>query len=151
MLMKNDNGNRYAQHEHLYKLVFGHGVDSIEGAVQRLFFALGFKNKLIGTTYLREAVGTWCDMPTSARVVLTADIYPNVARKFNSTAGRVERAIRNTLLDCYSNGRLIFFNDLVQSDVISAQYPPTNGEFLSSVVSWLRIQFRDRYRQLSFL
>ena len=146
-----DTNKTYPRHNFIYDMVVDEGVDTIEEAVQRLFFALGFKSKLSGTLFLKEAINTWCDFPSTTRVVLTAHIYPNVAKLFNSTPWRVERAIRNALLDCYSRGRLFYLNDLLKSDVISTTYPPTNGEFLSCVVSWLRIQFRNRYRQMSFL
>lgn len=148
--MKDDKRTNYPQHEFLYNLVVGNGIDNVEVAVQRLFFALGFKSKLLGTTYLKEAVKLWFALPTTKRVVMTSDIYPQIAIKLHSTSDRVERAIRNAIMDCYGNGKLIYFNDLVQSDVVSPKYAPTNGEFLSSVVSWLRIQCQ-RNRQLTFL
>lgn len=149
--MTNDRRNNYSQHTFLYNLVVGDGIDNLDVAVQRLFFALGFKSKLLGTTYLKEAIKLWHALPSTKRVVLTADVYPPIATKLKSTPDRVERAIRNSIHDCHVNGKLIYFNDLVQSDVISPKYVPTNGEFLSSVVSWLRIQCREQARQLSFL
>ena len=127
------------------------GIESIEDVVQMLFFALSFKSKLSGTVYLKEAIRYWYTLPAAKRVVMTTDIYPPVATKLYSTPDRVERAIRNAIIDCYRNGNLMLFNDLVQSDVISPKYAPTNGEFLSSVVSWLRVQSRERFRQMSFL
>ena len=149
--MTDDKHGKYPQHEFLYKMVVGDGIDSIDVAVQNLFFALGFKSKLSGTTYLKEAIKLWYSFPKTKRVVLTTDIYPYVAEKLGSTPDRVERAIRNSIIDCYVHGNLVSFNDLVQSDVVSRKYTPTNGELLSSIVSWLRIQCRDGYRQLSFL
>lgn len=149
--MKDDKRNNYSQHQFLFNLVVGDGIDSVDVAVQRLFFALGFKSKLLGTTYLKEAIKLWFDLPATKRVVLTTDIYPQIAEKLRSTPDRVERAIRNAIIDCYEHGKLIWFNDLVQSEVVCPPYKPTNGEFLSSVVCWLRIQCRKQARQLSFL
>lgn len=147
----NDKRNHYPQHEFMMRLVVGNGIESIDEAVQRLFFALGFKSKLVGTTYLKEAIKLWCGFPSTKRVVMSTDIYPSIATKLNSTLDRVERAIRNSIIDCYNNGKLIWFNDLVQSDVVSSKYAPTNGEFLSSVVSWLRIHSGAQNHQLTFL
>lgn len=146
-----NDGKRYPQHEFMMRLVVGDGIESIDDAVQRLFFALGFKSKLVGTTYLREAIKIWCGFPATRRVVMSVDIYPPIAKRLASTVDRVERAIRNAIIDCYNNAKMIWFNDLVQSDVVAATYAPTNGEFLSSVVSWLRIQSREHARQLTFL
>lgn len=149
--MHENKRNTYPQHDYIFKLVVGDGIENIDVAIQRLFFALGFKSKLLGTTYLKEAIKLWHDLPNTRRVVLTSDIYPPIATKLHSTSDRVERAIRNAIIDCNVNGRLILFNDLVQSEVVSLKYAPTNGEFLSSVVSWLNIQCRERARQLTFL
>ena len=147
----NDKRSNYPQHEFMMRLVVGDGIESIDEAVQRLFFALGFRNKLLGTTYLREAIKLWCGFSNTKRVVLTTDVYPSIAQKLGSTPDRVERAIRNAIIDCYDNGKIMWFNDLVQSDLVSLTYKPTNGEFISNVVSWLRIQSRQHARQLTFL
>ena len=147
----NEKRNHYPQHDFLMKMVMGDGIENIDETVQRLFFALGFKSKLVGTTYIKEAIKLWCGFPDTKRVVLTADVYPPIAQKLISTPDRVERAIRNSIIDCHDHGKLILLNDLVQSDIVSATYKPTNGEFLSSVVSWLRIQSRQNARQLTFL
>lgn len=143
--------NHYPHHDLMMKLVLGRGVDSIEEAVQRLFFALGFKSKLLGTTYLKESIWLWFAFPSTRRVVMTVDIYPSIAKRLNSTPERVERAIRNAIVDCYDNGKLIWYNDLVRSEIVCPPYKPTNGEFISSVVMWLRIQFPASAKQQSFL
>ena len=147
--MKENGRNNYPQHEFLYNLVVGDGVDNVNAAVERLLFALNFRSKLDGTAYIKEAIELWYNMPTNTRVVLSSDIYPQVATRLHSTAERVERSIRNALHDCYANGKLLLFNDLTQSEVVSTRYAPTNGEFISSVVSWLRIQRREQNRQMS--
>ena len=149
--MKDDKRNVYPQHEFMMRLVVGKGIESIDEAVQRLFFALGFRSKLHGTTYLKEAIKLWFGFPATKRVILTADIYPLIAKRLDSTPERVERAIRNAIFDCYDKGKLIWYNDLVRSEIVCPPYKPTNGEFISSVVSWLRIQCRAQSRQLSFL
>lgn len=147
----NEKHNQYPHHELMMKLVVGKGVESIDEAVQRLFFALGFKSKLLGTTYLKESIQLWFAFPSTRRVVMTLDIYPPIAKRLGSTPERVERAIRNAIIDCYDNGKLIWYNDLVRSEIVCPPYKPTNGEFISSVVTWLRIQFPSRVSQMSFL
>ena len=151
LIMRDNKHNHYPHHAFLYNLVVGDGIDNVDVAVARLLLALGFRSKLHGATYIKEAIKLWYDMPATARVVLSIDIYPQIATKLGSTAERVERSIRNAIHDCHHHGKLIWFNDLVQSDVVSAKYVPTNGEFLSSVVDWLRIQCRDNAKQMSFL
>lgn len=147
--MKTLARTNYPQHEFLYNLVVGDGIDSVDVTVERLLFALSFRSKLDGTVYIKEAIALWFSMPVASRVVLSTDIYPQVAAKLNSTAERVERNIRTAIHDCHGNGKLVLFNDLAQSEIILPHYVPTNAEFLSSVVSWLRIQCREQNRQMS--
>lgn len=147
--MRNEKRSHYPHHNYIYNLVVGDGIENVEVAIATLLLALGFRSKLDGTAYIEEALKLWFDTPSNTRVVLSSDIYPQIAENLNSTAERVERSIRNSLHDCYTHGKLFWFNDLVQSDVISARYFPTNCEFLSSVVSWLRIQCRGSNRQMS--
>ena len=147
----NEKRNLYPHHELIMKLVTGREVGSVDEAVQRLLFALGFKSKLLGTTYLKESILLWYGFPRNRRVMMTTDIYPRVAHRHNSTPERVERAIRNAIIDCDDNGKLIWYNDLVLCEIVCPPYKPTNGEFISSVVAWLRLQFPNRAKQLSFL
>lgn len=147
--MKDHRRNHYPHHEFLYSLVVGDGIDNVNVAIERLLFALSFRSKLDGTGYIKEAIALWYEMPATSRVVLSNDIYPQIAANVRSTSERVERSIRNALRDCHVHGKLIWLNDLVQSEIVSPRYAPTNGEFLSSVVSWLRIQHREHNRQMS--
>lgn len=146
MPVKDDAVNEsYLRHEHIYKFVVGDGTRDIDIVVGKLLIALGFKSKLIGTTYLKEAILCRYDRVDSCRIGLISDIYPAVADKLDSTVNRVERAIRNTINDCYSNGQLLYFNDLLQCQVISPTYAPTNGELLCSVVNWLQIERQQQH------
>ena len=134
----------YMHSKHRYEYVVGDGSNSIDIIVGRLLIALGFKSKLIGTAYLKEAILLRYSKPNTCRIGLISDIYPTVANKLDSTVNRVERAIRNTINDCYTNGELLRFNDLIQCQVISPVYAPTNGELLSSVVNWLQIEHQQQ-------
>lgn len=142
IVRKNDDGfnNGNLQYDEMYENIVGDGTNSIDVVVGRLLLVLGFKSKLIGTTYLREAILLRYSNPNARRKGLISDIYPAVAEKQESTVNRVERAIRNTINECYNRGTLISLNDLFKCQVISPVYAPTNGELLSSIVDWLQIE-----------
>lgn len=127
-------------HETMYQNIIGNGKDNVEIVVERLINALQFKRKLVGTIYLREAILNRFARVNVARVGLSCDVYPYVAKKLHSTVNRVERAIRNTINDCFEHGALQNFNYLMQSQVISPKYAPSNGELLSVIVSWLWLE-----------
>ncbi len=139
--MKDDSSDRkFLQHDFLYKFIIGDGTSDVNDVAERLLFALGFKSKLIGTQYLKEAIVLRFEMNGMVHTGLTSIIYPAVAQKFDSTVNRVERAIRNTINDCFDIGNLMALNDLTLCKIVSSAYPPTNGELLSSIVSWLQIE-----------
>ena len=141
--MHNSVTDNYSKHAQIYRFVMGDGSDALDVVLGRLLFALRFKNKLIGTNYLKEAIVARLQLPQHARVSLTRQVYSRVAEKLCSTVDRVERAIRNAIVDCHNHGSLLALNDLIQCNVVSKTYVPTNGEFISNVVSWLCLE-RDK-------
>lgn len=146
MLLKDNALNKsHLRHEYVYKFVVGDGTRNIDIVVGKLLIVLGFKSKLIGTAYLKEAILFRYDRADDCRMGLISDVYPAVADKLDSTVNRVERAIRNTINDSYLSGKLFYFNDLLQCQVISPTYVPTNGELLSSVVNWLQIERQQQH------
>lgn len=126
--------------EELYSVIVGDGTGDVTTAVGLLLTYLGFKNKLIGTSYLKEAILYRYQKVDIARMSLTGDIYLTVAHKMNSTVNRVERAIRNSISDCNDNGNLIAYNDLIHGQLVNTEFPPTNGELISSMVNWLQLE-----------
>lgn len=126
--------------EELYNVIVGDGSGDASTAVGLMLTYLGFKNKLIGTQYLKEAILYRYQKSDVVRVSLTGDVYIAVADRLNSTVNRVERAIRNSISDCNDNGNLIAYNDLVHCQLVDSEFPPTNGELISSIVNWLQLE-----------
>ena len=123
----------------MYENIIGEGND-VELVVRRLITSLGFKSKLLGTKYLEHAILYRYNNASNFRVGMTNSAYVDVANRCNSTANRVERAIRNSIINCYEHGALIRFNDLAQAPIIRVEFAPSNGEFMSSVVNWLQLE-----------
>ena len=138
------NGNQ------LYEYIIRPGDDDVDVVVRRLLTTLGFKSKLLGTQYLKDAIVYRYDNSYTLRVGMTNSAYIAVAKIWRSTSTRVERAIRNSIVNCYTYGSLKSFNSLAQAQVIHDDYAPSNGEFMSSVVNWLQLEMQSgRTRQLT--
>ena len=138
----------YAKHEkndvalsrqQMYENIIGEGSD-VNVVVGRLLTILGFKSKLLGTKYLENAILYRYNNSNIVRVGMTNSTYVAVANQFYSTSTRVERAIRNTIVNCHIHGALSSFNDLAKAQVIDDRYAPSNSEFMSSVVNWLQLE-----------
>ena len=131
--------------EQLHDHIVGNGTHNASVVVGKLFMLLLFRSKLDGTTYLKEAVLYRYENSSRARVSLTKEIYPAVANKLNTTVERVERAVRNTIKDCYEHGNLFALNNITHSELISKKYLPTNGELISIIVDWLTIERQQNH------
>lgn len=132
--------NLSVSRKQLHANVIGDGNDNVSLVIARLITLLGFKSKLLGTQYLRDAILYRYNNYNAVRVGMTSSAYTAVADMWLSTANRVERAIRNSIINCHMHGALTAFNDLTQTHVIDAKFAPSNGEFMSSVVNWLQLE-----------
>lgn len=127
----------------LYQSVIGKGQHDVHALVQQLLIELGFKSKLIGTSFLRDAILYRYEKSDVAHVHYSNEVYAAVAEKLQSTPSRVERAIRTAINDCCAYGNLDAFSDLTHSRLTEPGYPPSNTELISIIVSWLILE-RDK-------
>lgn len=104
-------------------------------AAERILLAVGFKNKLIGTAFLCEAV-----VAKAAEFVCSCKkIYGKVALKFQTNANCIERAIRNAISDCLLYGHLPRLNDLFGVPFVKSGYAPTNSEIICELAGWIAL------------
>ena len=79
---------------------------------------------------------------TNTTICITKDIYPAVARKFNSTPARVERCMRKSIDYAWkSNGREYF--ELAAGFNMNKR--PTNSQFLSIVTEYIKTHKYEFY------
>lgn len=108
--------------------------------VAHLLFALGFHANLCGVRYLREAIKYCYELMPAGKISFNKTIYPEVAKRCNTTSARVERNIRTAIHTCYYCGDLRNFNIIAQCPFVSSQYPPTNSEFIMQIADWLYLE-----------
>ena len=110
---------------------------NVDESIVNLFLTLGIPAHIKGYQYLREAV----KMVLNDREVInriTKELYPGIARKFDTSASKVERAMRHAIEVAWSRGRLDAVNKLYGYKVFDAMDKPTNGEFISCISEKLR-------------
>lgn len=100
--------------------------------ITNLFLTLGIPAHIKGYQYLREAVRmVMLDRSLTGRI--TKELYPGVAQRFNTTASKVERAMRHAIEVAWNRGRLEAANRMYGLRVFEKMDKPTNGEFISCV------------------
>ena len=74
---------------------------------------------------------------------VTGGVYPTIAKEFNTTASRVERAIRHAVEVGWSRGDLDVPMQYFGNTVSPAKGKPTNSEFIAQVAGIIRRKIKS--------
>jgi len=113
----------------------------LDKRIMDIFLSVGISAHLQGYHYLKESVKIVMNDPNSINSV-TKKIYPAVADKFDTTAGRVERGIRHALEVSYAKGKMIYLNKIFGIEVLTQNEKPTNSEFVALLADKLCLETR---------
>ena len=115
----------------------------LEGQVTAIIHEIGVPAHIKGYQYLREAIMIAVeDMDVISAV--TKVLYPEVARRFDTTASRVERAIRHAIEVAWDRGDLETLQKYFGYTVNSAKGKPTNSEFIAMIADRLSLQMKQK-------
>ena len=122
------------------KLPGDHSSD-IEIMVTDMIRSVGIPAHIKGYQYLRTAIiNSICD-PSLIEGV-TKLLYPSVAVKHNTTASRVERAIRHSIDIAWERGDRTVLAKYFGSGSYSCPFKPTNSEFIALFTDMLRLKLK---------
>jgi len=113
----------------------------LESAITNIIHEIGVPAHIKGYIYLREAI-TMVVNNLEMLSAVTKELYPSIARKFNTTPSRVERAIRHAIEVAWSRGRVDVINNLFGYTIHNVKGKPTNSEFIAMIADKLRIQMK---------
>lgn len=115
------------------------GAHSLEARITNIIHEIGVPAHIKGYLYLREAITmVVADMELLGAV--TKELYPNIAKEFNTTPSRVERAIRHAIEVAWGRGKVDTINSLFGYTVHTQKGKPTNSEFVAMVADKLRLE-----------
>ena len=77
---------------------------------------------------------------------MTKELYPQIAEKFNTTASKVERAIRHGIEVAWNRQRIEAINAVFGVRVYIGSEKPTNSEFIALVADKLILEGIANYR-----
>ena len=116
---------------------------SLEAVVTEVIHEIGVPAHIKGYQYLREAIIlTVHDM--DAINAVTKILYPAVAKKFQTTPSRVERAIRHAIEVAWDRGDLETLQKYFGYTVNSIKGKPTNSEFIAMIADSLTLRRKER-------
>ena len=105
--------------------------------VTKALLEIGLPDHIKGHKYSAYAIEYVINNPKSIEQV-TCVIYPEVAKKFETTASRVERAIRHAIEVSWDRASLDALNKYFGNTVSPSKGKPTNSEFLARMANELR-------------
>lgn len=114
----------------------------LEKDVTDMIHEIGVPAHIKGYQYLREAIMMSVKDNTMLGSI-TKILYPTIAKNFQTTPSRVERAIRHAIEVAWSRGKMETLDDLFGYTVNTGKGKPTNSEFIALIVDRIRLQYRD--------
>ena len=116
---------------------------SLESQVTAIIHEVGVPAHIKGYQYLREAIIIAVNDMDVINAV-TKVLYPEVAKRFGTTASRVERAIRHAIEVAWDRGDLETLQKYFGYTVSNAKGKPTNSEFIAMIADRLQLERRKR-------
>ena len=113
----------------------------IETQVTKIIHQIGVPAHIKGYQYLRTAILLTVrdnDIINSVTKVL----YPSVAKKYQTTTSRVERAIRHAIEVAWDRGDVDTLNSYFGYTVQNNRGKPTNSEFIAMIADNLRLRYK---------
>ncbi len=115
------------------------GARELERRVTAIIHDIGVPAHIKGYQYLREAIGLAVEDMEVINAV-TKVLYPAVAKKFGTTASRVERAIRHAIEVAWDRGDLETLQKYFGYTVSNAKGKPTNSEFIAMIADRISLE-----------
>ncbi len=118
------------------------GKNSIEAMVTSIIHEIGVPAHIKGYQYLREAIIIAVNDMDVINAI-TKVLYPQVAKTFQTTPSRVERAIRHAIEVAWDRGDLDTLQKFFGYTVSNTKGKPTNSEFIALIADKLQLQLRS--------
>ncbi|MBM7604580.1 two-component system response regulator (stage 0 sporulation protein A) [Metabacillus crassostreae] len=114
---------------------------NLDANITSIIHEIGVPAHIKGYLYLREAISmVYNDIELLGSI--TKVLYPDIAKKYNTTASRVERAIRHAIEVAWSRGNIDSISTLFGYTVSMTKAKPTNSEFIAMVADKLRLEHK---------
>ena len=111
----------------------------IEVRVTNIIHDVGVPAHIKGYQYIREAILLAIENEDIINSI-TKVLYPSLAKKYQTTPSRVERAIRHAIEVAWNRGQIEMHDKIFGYTVNSNKGKPTNSEFIAMIADKLRLE-----------
>lgn len=113
----------------------------LEVMITEVIHQIGVPAHIKGYHYLRESIRLSIEDPEMINSV-TKLLYPTVAKTYNTTSSRVERAIRHAIEVAWDRGDVDTLNAYFGYTIHNSRGKPTNSEFIAMIADKLRLKLK---------
>ena len=117
--------------------------EDLESLVTNMIHEIGIPAHIKGYHYLRDSIIMAVE-DMDVLNAITKILYPTVAKKYQTTSSRVERAIRHAIEVAWNRGKIDTLDELFSYTISHGKGKPTNSEFIALVADTIRLQ--QKYR-----
>ncbi|MBY0220868.1 MULTISPECIES: sporulation transcription factor Spo0A [Sporosarcina] len=111
----------------------------LDTAITSMIKEIGVPAHIKGYAFLREAIQmVYTDVELLGSV--TKILYPDIAKKYNTTPSRVERAIRHAIEVAWNRGNYDLISKTFGYTVHHLKSKPTNSEFIAMIADKIRLE-----------
>lgn len=116
-------------------------INDMEAQVTKIIHQIGVPAHIKGYQYLRTAILMTIEDNDIINSV-TKVLYPSVAKKYQTTTSRVERAIRHAIEVAWDRGDIDTLNSYFGYTIQNSRGKPTNSEFIAMIADNLRLKYK---------
>lgn len=135
--------NAISEHKKSQKIISICDTNDIRKEISLLVRNLGIPAHIKGYRYIKYGILMAMEDANSVNYI-TKTLYPDIAKKCNTTTSSVERAIRHAIDIVWIRGNKKLLRDIFGTFAIEEKERPTNSEFIAAIADWLRLEYKIR-------
>lgn len=120
--------------------------NNLQKSITNTLHELGVPSHIKGYQYIREGITLVFQKPELVGGI-TKELYPEIAKKYETTVSRVERAIRHAIEVSWNRGNWQLMEEIFGHSVDIDKAKPTNSEFIVTVADKLRLELHQSINQ----
>ena len=136
--LENDRSDVRSANSGLYQDYYYEDVSNkqIEAFTAKVLRTMPMTVKLKGYHYVKDAILKVIEDKSLANAV-TKELYPSIAKKYNTTAGAVEKAMRTAIELTWDCGNIETLNKLFGNSSKNLCVKPSNAKFIAEIAEYV--------------
>lgn len=132
----------YSNNEVYSKKTIDLYYSDLQMSITKLLHELGVPSHIKGYTFIREGINLIYNDPSLSSAI-TKELYPIIAKKYDTTASRVERAIRHAIEVSWNRANWELMEEVFGYSVDIDKAKATNSEFIVTLADKLRLEYHE--------